>query len=111
MQTLSNGVDLKTLSRGLVEALDPDKQLEHAQQQTGDTQPDAQTLESITENLKRQAINRLAILNYANSLTNWQTDAKQSLLIPLAKTKSFTRAHSNQTAKKPKQRYKLLSNI
>jgi type I restriction enzyme R subunit len=55
LKQITNGLDLKALSRQLIDAVNPDNHLAQAQQQTGLENPDNQTLEQCAENLKHEA--------------------------------------------------------
>ncbi|CAG1771405.1 hypothetical protein BAC3_01790, partial [uncultured bacterium] len=55
LEQITNGLDLKTLSRQLIDAVNPDLQLQYSQQQTGEPNPDEQTIAYHAETLKRQA--------------------------------------------------------
>jgi type I restriction enzyme R subunit len=55
LKQITDGLDLKALSRNLIDAVNPDIHMEHAKQQTGSENPDNQTIERIAEQLKHQA--------------------------------------------------------
>ena len=55
LKQITGGLDLKALSRQLIDAVNPDIHLEQAKQQTGLENPDIKTIEQIADHLKHEA--------------------------------------------------------
>lgn len=101
IQALSGGLDLKTLSRSLLDAVNPDRHLEQAQQQTGLEQPDENAIQMAAEKLMCEACKPFANAELRQLLAGM--GKKDDFVIDTVSKDELVEAGFSQTAKEKAQ--------
>lgn len=93
----SGGLDLKTLSRRLIDSVNPDRHLQQAQQLTGQQQPDEQALQQAAVELMREACKPFANAELRELLAG--LGKKEEIVIDTVSKDELTEAGFSQAAK------------
>lgn len=97
----SGGLDIKTLSRRLIDSVNPDRHLQQAQQLTGQKQPDEQAVRQAAAELMREACKPFASPELRELLTG--LGKKEEIVIDTVSKDELTEAGFSQAAKEKAQ--------